>query len=347
MRLTSSLRASSRSPLLQVLKTSLASVGAWVLCVVLLNQPIPIFAAIAALLVVQPSVNLSLAKGIERSLGVVIGVILASGATQLFGHAMWVVLAIIVVSLLLAWALQLTPGSSVQIPISAMLVVAMGAQTPGYAASRVLETVIGAIIGLIVNVVVVPPVLLAPAHDSVTRLADGIATTLERLADGLHSRRKADVFETILVDARDLRRLKDAAGNDISKASDSLMLNPRSAKHRDVLEQDKDFLAALSILVTRVLGVARAIRDHYDAGLSDDPVVRSVATELSRAGHDLRLLARERSDAAGTSRTPVTAELPALTAPLLIENPHPDHWILIGSLMEDLRRIREVITGDT
>ncbi|HUG51898.1 MAG TPA: FUSC family protein [Terrimesophilobacter sp.] len=352
MRLTSSLRASSRSPLLQVLKTSLASVGAWVVCVVLLNQPLPIFAAIAALLVVQPSVNLSLAKGIERSLGVVIGVILASGATLLFGHAMWVVLGIIVVSLLLAWALQLTPGSSVQIPISAMLVVAMGAQTPGYAASRVLETMIGAVIGLIVNVVVVPPVLLAPAHDSVTRLADAIATTLESLADGLLSRKNPEVFEKILVDARDLRRLRDAAGSDITRAGDSLMLNPRGAKHRDLLDRDKDFLASLTILVTRVLGVARAIRDHYDVDLSDNPVVRSVATELARAGHDVRLLARHRQDPGGTGmpggsdRMPITAELPALTAPLLISKPHPEHWILIGSLMEDLRRIREVITGD-
>ena len=68
---------------------------------------------------------------------------------------------------------------------------------------------------------------------------------------------------------------------------------------------------------------------------------------LSRAGHDLRLLARDRPDTGGTDRSPVTAELPALTAPLLIAKPHPDHWILIGSLMEDLRRIREVITGDT
>jgi Predicted membrane protein len=353
MRLTSSLRASSRSPLLQVLKTSLAAVGAWVLCVVLLDQPLPIFAAIAALLVVQPSVNLSLAKGIERSLGVVIGVVLASAATLLFGHSMWVVLGIIVVSLLLAWVLQLTPGSTVQIPISAMLVVAMGAQTPGYAASRVLETVIGALVGLLVNVVVGPPVLLAPAHDSVTRLADGIATTFESLADALQSRRNVDVFEKILVDARDLRRLRDAAADDIARAGDSLMLNPRAAKHRAVLDWDKDFLASLTILVTRVLGVARAIRDHYDAGLSDDPVVRSVATELARAGHDVRLLARDRPDvsgstgAGGTNRTPVTAELPALTAPLLIGKPHPDHWILIGSLMEDLRRIREVITGDT
>jgi hypothetical protein len=41
----------------------------------------------------------------------------------------------------------------------------------------------------------------------------------------------------------------------------------------------------------------------------------------------------------------VTAELPALTAPLVIAKPHPDHWILVGSLMEDLRRVREVLVG--
>ena len=160
------------------------------------------------------------------------------------------------------------------------------------------------------------------------------------------------MFEKILVDARDLRRLRDAAGSDITRAGDSLMLNPRGAKHRDLLDRDKDFLASLTILVTRVLGVARAIRDHYDVDLSDNPVVRSVATELARAGHDVRLLARHRQDPGGTGmpggsdRMPITAELPALTAPLLISKPHPEHWILIGSLMEDLRRIREVITGD-
>ncbi|HAM27837.1 MAG TPA: hypothetical protein DCP11_14385, partial [Microbacteriaceae bacterium] len=67
MRLIASLRASSRSPILQVLKTSVAAILAWLLSNLLLGQPLPIFAAIAALLVVQPSVNQSLAKGIERS----------------------------------------------------------------------------------------------------------------------------------------------------------------------------------------------------------------------------------------------------------------------------------------
>ena len=39
----------------------------------------------------------------------------------------------------------------------------------------------------------------------------------------------------------------------------------------------------------------------------------------------------------------VTSDLPALTAPLVILKPNMDHWILFGSLMEDLRRVREEI----
>ena len=138
MRFSTPLRASRRTSLLQVAKTSIAAIVAWIFCVVALEQPLPIFAAIAALLVVQPSVNQSVAKGVERSVGVVLGVVLAYGVGQLFGHSSAVVLAVIVVSLLLSWLLRLTPGSSVQIPISAMLVLAIGAQTSGYAINRIL-----------------------------------------------------------------------------------------------------------------------------------------------------------------------------------------------------------------
>ena len=161
-----SLQTASRSPLLQVIKTSVAAVSAWLLCIVLLNEPLPIFAGIAALLVVQPSVHQSLAKGIERSFGVILGVLLASAATGWLGHSTWVVLGTIVVSLLLAWALKLTPGSTVQIPISAMLVVALGAGEPGFATARVVETIIGALVGLAVNLLIVPPVLMVPTTPS-------------------------------------------------------------------------------------------------------------------------------------------------------------------------------------
>ncbi|MHB1171785.1 MAG: FUSC family protein [Lacisediminihabitans sp.] len=349
MRLIASFRASSRSPLLQVLKTSVAAIVAWLTCNIVLGQPLPIFAAIAALLVVQPSVNQSLAKGIERSVGVVAGVLLAYGAGLLFGNSSWIVLGIIVLSLLLAWALRLTPGSANQIPISAMLVLAIGAQTPAYAVNRIIESVIGALVGLVINALIVPPVLLTPAHLAVTRLATSIASTLEALSGTLRTGRTREELDSLLTEARALRPLRDAATDDVTRADESLMLNPHGGRHRTVLERDRRFLASLTALATQVLGMARAIHDHYDDRLTEDPIVQSIAIELERAGHDLRLLARdphpgseEEPDAA-----PITAELPALTAPLVIVQPRAEHWILVGSLLEDLRRVREEIIGGT
>ena len=338
-----SLRASSRSPLLQVIKTSVAAIIAWLLCTVTLGQPLPIFAAIAALLVVQPSVNQSLAKGIERSVGVIFGVILAYAAGILFGHSSGIVLGIIVVSLLIAWALRLSPGSATQIPISAMLVIAIGTNTPGYAVNRVIETVIGAVVGLAINTIIVPPVLLTPAHAAVVRLAERVADTLSAFATALRVPLTAPELTSMLTAARQLPGLRNSAKDALVRADESLMLNPRRGRYRERLEHDRDLLDSLGVLVTRVTGMARALHDNYDPRLTDDFFVAAIALELDRAAHDLRLLAR---DEPTVNPMPRTAELPALTAPLVIALPDPDNWILVGSLLEDLRRVREVIIGE-
>jgi uncharacterized membrane protein YgaE (UPF0421/DUF939 family) len=343
MRTLAELRESSRSPLLQVLKTSVSVVIAWFASTLLLGQAVPIFAAIAALLVVQPSINQSLAKGIERSLGVVLGVLLAFGAGVVFGTSTWIVLAIVVVSLLLAWALKLTPGSANQIPISAMLVLAIGgAANSEYALERVAETVIGCAVGLAVNALIVPPVLSAPAHHAVVRLAQLVATTLDTLAEVLRTPQSDEQLRTMLAGARALRPVQRQAQAAVTRAEESLLLNPRGGVHRASIMSDQQLMGKLAILVTRVLGIARAVHDHYDDELVGEPIAASIAEELSRAAHDLRLLA----DPPGhPDREPVTADLPALTAPLAVAAPSPQHWVLIGSLLEDIRRVREEITG--
>jgi len=336
-------RGSSRSPLLQVFKTSVAVIAAWLLSNLLLSQPLPIFAAIAALLVVQPSVNQSLAKGVERSVGVILGVLLAYGAGLVFGGSTWIVLGIVVVSLLLAWALRLTPGSANQIPISAMLVLAIGgAQNTEYAVERVIETLVGCLVGLLVNVLIVPPVLSAPAHHAVVRLGNMIAATLDALADALTRPQSPAELATMLKDARELRPMQREAQAAVTSAEESLLLNPRQGAHRKAIEQDQVLMRKLAILVTRVLGLARAVHDRYDDGLPDEPMVRSIAQELTRAAHDLRLLTQLGEQHDDGQEEP---ESPALTAPLVIASPHPQHWILVGSLMEDIRRVREEITG--
>ncbi len=348
MRLAATIRATNRTPLLQVIKTSIAVILSWLLCETLLHQSLPIFAAIAALLVVQPSVNQTLSKGIERSIGVVGGVLLAFLANLWFGNSSWVVLGVVVAALLLSWAFRLSQGSANQIPISAMLVVALGATTPDYALNRIVETVIGAGVGLIVNMLIVPPVLLAPAHLAVGRLAGAITSVLNGLADALSAPKTAQELGLLLTEARKLRELRDAATEAVDRGEESLTLNPRRSNHRTMLEHDRQLLGKLTILVTRVIGMTRAVHDNYDSDLTTDPIVQAIAAELLRAGHDLSLLARTSRMLRRSGQpeaAPVTGELPALTAPLLITEPHPSHWILVGSLMEDIRRVREEIIG--
>lgn len=338
MSLLPGLRAKSRSPLLQVLKTSVAVVASWLLCAFLFEQQAPIFAAIAALLVVQPSVNQSLLKGVERSIGVILGVVIAYAIGFAFGTSAWVVLVAVVLALVFSWVLRLGPGSANQIPISAMLVLSLGALQLQYAVDRILETIIGAVIGLAVNVLIVPPVLLQPAHLAVARLAREVAAAMERLAASLSTDTPYAELDAMLVKARGLRGTRDTAAAAVASGAESLTLNPRRGRHRTLLEKDAELLARLTILVTRVLGMTRAVRDNYRPSLIADPAIVQIAEELRRAAHDVRLLGRDEPSA-------TTEEIPLLTAPLQILRANEEHWILIGSLLEDLRRVRHEIVG--
>ena len=106
----------------------------------------------------------------------------------MLGSGTWVILLATVVALLVAWALKMTAGTANQVAISALLVLALGTATPSYALDRVLETLIGAVIGILVNLALVPPVAVAPARDAVTGLGDELANSLERLAGALETR---------------------------------------------------------------------------------------------------------------------------------------------------------------
>lgn len=339
MRMTAAFRATRRSPFLQVAKSAIATGVAWIVAgLVIPDGPPPVFAGIAALLVVQPSLDQSFSKAIERTIGVVVGVVVAAVLGVVFGEATWVILLAIVIAIVLAWALRMTPGTSNQVAISAMLVLAMGPSTPGYAGDRIIETLIGAAIGFVVNVAIVPPVAVAPAHDAVDRLSDELAASVDRLADALEQPQTPEALEELLLTARLMRPMRDAAEAAISAGGESLTLNPRGRRHRDELAALQERLDRIGPIVTQVIGMTRAFTDHYEPSVTGDPAVRAISVQLRRAAHDLRLPAADRTDAAGADA--------ALTSPLVVATP-PVHWVLVGALLEDLRRIHESLGEET
>lgn len=304
---------------------------------------LPVFAAIAALLVVQPSVNQSLSKALERSIGVIVGVLIAVGLGLLLGSPSWIVLLAIVVAMLVAWVFRATPGTGNQVAISAMLVLALGS-TPDYAFARIVETLIGVVIGIVVNALIVPPVLVGPARRDLGLLGTEIAASLDRLADALPHPQTPARLQELMLEVRLLRPMKEAAEASISAGEESLTLNPRRSAHRDDLREARALLERLSPIVTQTIGMTRAYFDHYDDTIGEEPAVVAIAEQLRRAGHDVRL-AVQVADLSPEPET-LTSAIPALTAPLTLRPLSSDHWILIGSLMEDLRRIRRALVDE-
>lgn len=345
MGVSSVFRAAKRAPLLQVAKSAVATLAAWLIAGWVVPGQLPVFAAIAALLVVQPSVNQSFAKAIERSIGVIAGVVIASALGLVFGSAGWVILVAIVVAMLVAWALKVTPGTGNQVAISAMLVLALGSSSPEYALDRIIETLIGAAIGIVVNALIVPPVHVAPARRDLALLGGELAASLDRLANALESPQSPAGLQQLMLEARLMRPMRDAADASISAGEESLTLNPRRSAHRTELAEMRTLLDRLGPIVTQVIGMTRAFFDHYDPSLADEPTVQAIAEQLRRAAHDVRL-AVHLADIEPAPE-PMTSAIPALTAPLVITPPRSSHWILIGSLMEDLRRIREELLGES
>ena len=84
--------------------------------------------------------------------------------------------------------------------------------------------------------------------------------------------------------------------------------------------------------------MTRALVDDYDDTIAGDRYATAIAEQLHRAAHDLRL-------AVSTGDLDLSAEEPALTRPLEVITAPPTHWMLIGSLLVDLRRIHDSLAA--
>ena len=339
-RVTGRFTVSARPPALQLMKAGGAAVLSWFVCLLVFPGSLPMFGAIAALIVVQESVDQSLTKGIERVVGVLFGVSVALGAGALFGVNSWLFIAAILVSMAVGWLLRMSATSTNQIAITAMLMIALGGSELGYGVERLVETAIGAAIGVAVNAIIAAPVGTGVTRAEITALTERAARALDRLADALDEPRDEAWLEDMLESARLLHQERATVHQSLRRARESLRLNPRSRRHMRHLLEDDALFQRVQPIVTQIIGMSRALYDLYDPELVDDPSVIGMREEIRRAAHDLALLG---SPVAEDSAEP---ELPALTAPYTILRPPPRHWVLIGSLMEDLRRIRGRITGE-
>ncbi|MFF9193692.1 aromatic acid exporter family protein [Streptomyces sp. NPDC014779] len=337
----------------QTLRSTAAATISYVVALWLSSEPAPLTAPLTALLVVQVTLYSTLTTSLRRVNSVVVGVLIAIGFSAIVGLSWWSLALIILASLVVGRFVKVEEFIP-EVAISAMLVLGV-TQVADTAWDRVLETVIGAAVGLLFNLLLAPPVWVDTAGDSIEDLARRMrrllldvseeftgAPPVERAAARLHEARRLD---------NDVAEV-DAA---LRTAEDSLRLNPRVKEgllHRIMLRTGLDTLEICAV-VLRVL--ARSVTDlaKVRAGrrLLPEPaavVLQETAQHAADAFVSYAVLVTALdSRSAEAAETRLAGELRAArsrrahAAELLLSGAlrDPGHWQLYGALLAEFDRV--------
>ncbi|MEU5239876.1 aromatic acid exporter family protein [Streptomyces lydicus] len=339
----------------QTFRSTIAAVISYVVALALSSEPAPLTAPLTALLVVQVTLYTTLTTSVRRVNAVVVGVVIAIGFSSLVGLTWWSLGLIILASLVIGRFVK--AGEFVpEVAISAMLV--LGVTTTRVAATawdRVLETLIGAVVGLLFNMLFVPPVWVQPASEAIEALARRMRdlllklgaevtghTTVAEAAERLHEARRLD-HDVVEVDAA------------LRQAEDSLRLNPRVKEgllSRVVLRTGLDTLEISAVVIRTV---CRTLTDLAKARTDEPLFTEDIASALRELfGHMARavesfavLITTQVSANAEEAESQLVRELAAsresreVVAHLLLDGvqQHPREWQLHGALLAEVDRI--------
>jgi Aromatic acid exporter family member 1 len=242
-------------------KTTLAAVLAYQLASWLLGDQVPpVLAPLTALLVAQLTIFETVKSGLERVGSVVAGVLVAVLLSHFVGLSWWSLAVAIFASLVVGQVLHLGEHA-LEVPISAMLVLAVAGQAQVAALGRVVETLIGAATGVSVNAMLGPPVYVQRAGDAVGNLADDLAELLQAMGEELTEGWSAGQARAWMGRAQELDRSLRPAALALARGEESLRLNPR---RRRVLEGAVSLRAGLTALEHAAVQVRGVCRDLVD-----------------------------------------------------------------------------------
>ena len=168
----------SRTQILLAARAAVAAGIAWAAALLADPHTRPYFAPLAVILIVQPTVYDSLSRAFQRVVGVVLGVAAALAVSHFLTPSGWSIGIIVFAGLLIGWSLRLGPQGAVQVPVSALLVFAVGSATPDYGGRRVVETLIGSAIAVLA-------VLVGPSAPAPERVVSDALTPLHHCRDVL------------------------------------------------------------------------------------------------------------------------------------------------------------------
>lgn len=244
---------------LQIVKTAFAAALSWFIATSLLHAEYPFFAAVAAIITVQVTVADSVDKASQRIIGIVGGVILSMLFGLWFDVSAISIFFVILTGMAIAKALRMNPQIISQVAISSLLVLAFGQNQEGYAYERVIETILGSGIAVLINALIVPQNAIPDVEKSIQTYSRLAASTLSSLKvlllnSGKHRKTGRSEVNALIREAQNCQKA-------LELAEQSLKYNPLLTHKRTRLKRLAVSIHKLESITIQIRGIRRSLAD--------------------------------------------------------------------------------------
>ncbi|WP_270889125.1 FUSC family protein [Pedococcus sp. 5OH_020] len=344
-----------RPTLSTVFRLTAAAVVAYLVSRALTQGAVDLTGPLTALLVVQATAFSTIKMGAVRVAAVLAGILVATLLSTWIGLTWWSLGAAIAASLLLAKVLRLGE-QALETPISAMLILAVGNHDVA-AETRILNTLVGAAVGVAFNLVYPPAMPTASARQAVLQVVEAAAAPLDAAGDALLAGPVTREQVSSLIDrARSANRQVARATTAVAHLKDSRRLNPRALGTVDVEPVLASGLDALEhcLLAIRALFAVVLAEVPQQAG-ADDPygaelrgafaVVLHDTADCLRAFGSLVIAEAEgreqETELALAESLDILRETQAILTDLVLVKAHEDtsSWLLRGSVLAAVQQV--------
>ena len=334
-----------RGRMLPIVQNAIAAVGAWCLATLLLNDPRPAFAAIAAVVAVGVTHGRRVGRALQLVAGVVLGISVATLLISILGTGPWQIGVLVILAMTCATALGAGEMVVIEAAVSAILLVALDpGAADGFSPTRIAEGAIGGAVALAVSSFLFPPdPALAPGRAAQAVFVE-LGRALERIATALEAR-DPGVAERALVDARGIDDLVRSVEAEVSTGRETARYTPPRRSSRALLDRYARSIPQVDYAVrnTRVLArhAVSLVREHEEVPDGLPAAVR----DLSNAVWELAASYDAPSHAEPARRLAVQAAAGAAAVP----EASADLVLVRGqvrSAAADLVRAAELVAGE-
>ncbi|MFP5069198.1 FUSC family protein [Pseudonocardia nantongensis] len=283
-----------------IVKSALAASLAWFVANDLLGAPSATFAPFSALLMVQVTISQSLFQSLRYAAAVIAGAVVTGLLIPALGATMAAFAVLMLAGLTIGrWHKLGSQGP--QVAVAALFAYASFTQSDPQSSYLQLVSiaglvVLGCVIGVVINLLVVPPMRFRSGAYVVDSLSRSLCDLLTDVADGLtDGMPDDDQVSQWSYRAGRIPDLAEQARTSIEHAAESMRFNPR----RLFMRQSTDFsgyrvtVCAFQRANEQVMSVCRSLRHSSDARESPhgtDRVLGELASVLHAAAEATRVL---------------------------------------------------------